>query len=54
MTDHEKRGLRVLLAEQKRVCEQKAAARRGADPKHGGWSCIKRRLVLTAEPGEVI
>ena len=34
VTDNEKRSLRVLLAEQGKVRERKAAARRGADPKH--------------------
>jgi len=52
VTDNERRGLRVLLREQRRVRERKAEARRGKDPKHGGWSYEKRRLVLTAEPGE--
>jgi len=52
LTDHEKRGLRVMLAAQRDVCERKAAARRGEDPKHGGWGREKKRLALTAESGE--
>jgi len=52
LTEQDKRGLRILLAEQERVRERKAAARRGEDPKHGGFGREKRRLALTAEPGE--
>ena len=52
VTDNEKRSLRVLLAEQGKVRERKAAARRGEDPKHGGWGFEKRRLALMAEPGD--
>jgi hypothetical protein len=35
MTEKEKQGLRIMITEQRRICERKNARHRKADPKHG-------------------
>ena len=49
VTDNEKKSLRVLLAEQKIARERKAAARRGADPKHGPAAGAAGRILSARE-----